>query len=361
METHMNHATEDVIEVGKLHLEGNVIPHTWYQHIKDENGKAELEAIIILSDIVYWYRPVYLRDEHSGQIIEVQKRFSGDLLQKTKKALADQFSMTERKVQDSLALLEKLGLICREYRTVEASNGSRISNVMFIRIFPAAIEAISFQKCHSYGRNLPEVKQNSTKPSLYSTKNTTENKEDKGGGYGKSVSLRSTIPSSSFKEKYSQEAKDLAQYFHARLSEVLGKIKKPNLESWATQMDDILRIDKRSKEEILQVIEFIALSHTDGNIGFDWTISIQCPKKLRDKFDKVHAMMNPPKKSKTANPRQIEQKNKQDTAAFIAAHPREGAFIKAQEFWVKIGNDTLYYDDPRFRELFNHYLQKQKT
>jgi len=190
-----------------------------------------------------------------------------------------------------------------------------------------------------------------------------EHKEDNNGREAPMSSLRSddTPPSPKIKkEEATEEGANLAEYFYLELSRTLGKIKKPNLSSWALQFDDFMRIDTRSSQEIIKAIDFVIESHSDSSIGFDWTISVQCPKKLREKFDKINAAMNPPKKSKTVNPKKEEQKNKQDTMEFIATHPREAAFLKADTFWVKIGNDSLYYDDPRFVELFNHYLQKQK-
>src|SRR5215510_9052649 len=93
-------ATAEVLEIGKLHIEGNVIPHNWYQNIKGPTGKTDLEAIIILSEILYWYRPTYIKDESSGQVIGIKKKFKADALQRTKKSFAEQFGLTERKVQE---------------------------------------------------------------------------------------------------------------------------------------------------------------------------------------------------------------------------------------------------------------------
>jgi len=35
---------------------GDVADHAWYQHIRWEDGKPHLEAIVILARIVYMYR-----------------------------------------------------------------------------------------------------------------------------------------------------------------------------------------------------------------------------------------------------------------------------------------------------------------
>ncbi len=54
---------EIVDAVGKLAFIGDIIPHTWYKTILRDNGKPYLNAIIILADITYWYRPSEVREE----------------------------------------------------------------------------------------------------------------------------------------------------------------------------------------------------------------------------------------------------------------------------------------------------------
>ncbi len=140
----------EVLQMGRIHLEGNVTPHSWYDHIRFENGKVDLVSVTLLSEIVYWYRPTYVRDEISGKVIATHKKFKGDALQKSKKSLADQFGLTERQVKDSLARLEQLGLITRDYRSMKTKTGLTLSNVLFIEIHPKKIEAISFTQRQPY-------------------------------------------------------------------------------------------------------------------------------------------------------------------------------------------------------------------
>lgn len=178
----MNLATPEVLAMGEIHLEGNVIPQSWYQHLKLDTGRPDMESIIILSEIVYWYRPTYVRNEQTGSIEGVTKKFSGDALQRSKKSFADQFGFSEKKVQESLARLEKDGLITRDYRTVKILDGVQMSNVLFIKIHPEKIKAISFQKSHSYGRNLPDPYPKSTselEEIYHNTYITTDNKKKK--------------------------------------------------------------------------------------------------------------------------------------------------------------------------------------
>lgn len=66
---------EIVDENAKLNISGNIIPQVWYRTIIRESGKPNLTAIIILADIVYWYKPTEIRDEGTGQVIGVRKKF----------------------------------------------------------------------------------------------------------------------------------------------------------------------------------------------------------------------------------------------------------------------------------------------
>lgn len=125
-------ATPTVIEVGKISFTGNVIPHNWYKTLTYDNGKPNLNAIIILSEIVYWYRPVERKDEASGQLVALERKFHGDILQRSYKSLASQFGMTKRQVADAVKYLEDQGLIKRERRVVKISSGETLGNVLFI-------------------------------------------------------------------------------------------------------------------------------------------------------------------------------------------------------------------------------------
>ena len=62
-----------VDENAKLNISGNIIPQTWYRTVVRESGKPNLTAIVILADIVYWYRPTEIRDESTGQVVALKK------------------------------------------------------------------------------------------------------------------------------------------------------------------------------------------------------------------------------------------------------------------------------------------------
>ena len=134
--------TEEVKSIGSLNFEGNVIPIEWFSSIRLPNEKPDLISIVLLSDIIYWYRPSIIRDEISGKIISYKKKFKADLLQKSYKELEDLFGFSSKQLREAFIRLEKLGLLKREFRTI-SSKGIKLSNVMFIRIFPKKIEEIT--------------------------------------------------------------------------------------------------------------------------------------------------------------------------------------------------------------------------
>lgn len=135
--------TPVVDAIGQLHFEGNIIPHTWYKAIVFPNGKTDLNAIVILAEIVYWYRPTVEHDEATGRIISVRKKFRDDMLQRHYRAFADQFGLTVRQCRDAVARLIDGGFIRRELRTVETPQG-KMGNVPYFEPVVEVIQRISY-------------------------------------------------------------------------------------------------------------------------------------------------------------------------------------------------------------------------
>ena len=122
---------ETLSNIFNLNFSGHIIPHTWYQHITLETGKPDLIGMIILADIIYWYRPVEIKDEVSGKLIGFKKKFKADMLQRNSRSLAEQFGFSQRQVSDALRRLVNLGLIIREIRQIESTTGP-IANIQFL-------------------------------------------------------------------------------------------------------------------------------------------------------------------------------------------------------------------------------------
>ncbi|SNX54051.1 hypothetical protein [Thermoanaerobacterium sp. RBIITD] len=134
-----------VEQIGKINFEGNIIPANWYKHITFQSGKPNLNAIIILAEIVYWYRPTIIRDPATGEIKGYKTKFNADKLQRSYQSFADQFGISKRQAQDAIKLLRDLGLITLEFRTITMpTSGLKLTNVMFIEPVPERIEEITY-------------------------------------------------------------------------------------------------------------------------------------------------------------------------------------------------------------------------
>lgn len=132
-----------VAAVAQMNFTGNVIPQPWFKTITRENGKPNLSAIVILSDIVYWYRPTEQRDEQTGQTVGYAKKFKADMLQRSYAQLAEQFGISKREATNAVAELEKIGVIKRHLRTIDV-NGMKMSNVLFIELIPEVLYNVTF-------------------------------------------------------------------------------------------------------------------------------------------------------------------------------------------------------------------------
>ena len=82
-----------------LRLAGNVTPITWFKSILTNSGKPDIVAIMILSDIMYWYTPTITRDEITGEVVCLQQKFKADNLQKTYQEYADIFGFSKNQVK----------------------------------------------------------------------------------------------------------------------------------------------------------------------------------------------------------------------------------------------------------------------
>jgi hypothetical protein len=76
----------------------------------------------------------------------------------------------------------------------------------------------------------------------------------------------------------------LSKLLYSLMLENNPKAKKPNFQSWAKHIDLLIRIDKRTQNEIEEVIKW---SQRDSF----WSQNILSTKKLRDKFDQLWLKM----------------------------------------------------------------------
>ncbi len=130
--------------MGSLNITGNIIPTIWYKTILRENRKPYLLAIAILADIVYWYRPVEMRNQSTGQIEGWKKKFSGDILRQSYQYYADLFGESKKTVKMAIDRLEELCVVRREFRTVNHGEGLVSNNVMYLKLVPEQLYLLTY-------------------------------------------------------------------------------------------------------------------------------------------------------------------------------------------------------------------------
>ena len=109
----------------------------------EKSGKPNLTAIIILADIVYWYKPTEIRDEGTGQIIGVRKKFKSDLLQRSYQQLSEQFGISKKEATNAVVFLEKLGVVKRVFRTI-SMNGIVVNNVLYLELIVDRLKELTY-------------------------------------------------------------------------------------------------------------------------------------------------------------------------------------------------------------------------
>lgn len=146
----MKKPTRVVEEIGKINLEGNIIPNSWYNKIRFgaskryPDGVPDCFAILILADIVYWYRPGEKRDEKTGRIIGPYRKFDADKLQRSYEALAEQFGIKKDHAKDACHRLRDAGLITIEIRHGLRYKDKILNNVVYLEPVPEEIAKITF-------------------------------------------------------------------------------------------------------------------------------------------------------------------------------------------------------------------------
>jgi hypothetical protein len=123
----------ELVQLEKQYQNFTSIPNSWYSHLLDAKGHVYSDAILVLSEIINWYRLIPVYDRSTKKIIGYQKKFKLDLLQKSYKDFEDKFCFSKEKTRRILDFLIQKKLIYKEMRTLK-SKSLVLSNVMFIGI-----------------------------------------------------------------------------------------------------------------------------------------------------------------------------------------------------------------------------------
>lgn len=89
----------------------------------------------------------------------------------------------------------------------------------------------------------------------------------------------------------SEQSSDVTSFFYESLKSLNPKLKKPDLNKWAIEIDRMMRIDERSEEEIRTVIKYVIHQHDNpSSDGFRWSNNVLSPEKLRKHFAQLWAL-----------------------------------------------------------------------
>ena len=125
------YATTEVLAFADMPFVGNIIPHSWYQHVRKFNGKVDAHALLLLGDVCYWYRPTVEYDDETNQVVKVERKFHAEHLQRSYKQIQEKYGFTKNQARRALETLEALNLVHREFHTIYAK-GVKLANVMYL-------------------------------------------------------------------------------------------------------------------------------------------------------------------------------------------------------------------------------------
>ena len=130
-----NTGIDPVDKLYGANITGNLVPPSWCHRIVGSNGKPNMNAVMILSEILYWYRPKVEQIGTSCDNVRLTKKFKADLPQISYGRFEKEFNLSRDQCKRALELLEGMGLIKRHFRTVNLEDGRRLNNVMYIELF----------------------------------------------------------------------------------------------------------------------------------------------------------------------------------------------------------------------------------
>lgn len=102
---------------------------------------------------------------------------------------------------------------------------------------------------------------------------------------GNNTSLNNTTNNTSIvtTSKSYEDSLEIAEYLFSKIITINSSFKKPNFEVWAKDIDKAIRIDNRSKEELINCINWVYTKQ-----GEFWQRNILSGNKLRQKFDTMN-------------------------------------------------------------------------
>lgn len=105
-------ADDPVVKLlGTIDFTGDTIPAPWFHFIKNEHGKAQTNAVLVLGRLVYWHRPIQAINPVTQQAVAWRKKYAGRFYQMHYREYANYLGITEREVRAAMKVLRSHGLL----------------------------------------------------------------------------------------------------------------------------------------------------------------------------------------------------------------------------------------------------------
>lgn len=303
-----------------------------------------IHAAILLSELASRFR--YHRDRK--ELISDAKQGDGWFYY-THEAVEERTCLTRKNQDTAIEILEKSGLIEKRQIGVPAKRHFRLN--------PQAIHEFFFggsgqtrlsetDKLDCPNQTNCTVRNGQTAPYIYKPKEEPKEKERK----------------VTAKAESSPEAKDVCVFLLDRLKKKNPSFKDPNLDRWQQETDRILRIDKRTPDQLKTVIEWAFEQDDDF-----WPTTLQSPTTLRKLFDRAWAKITHKSKAQLEQEKSKHVKNRADENLSWALATL-GKISFSRERWIEISDHCVYirngrdmtpvgYAEPSFRQIIESKLR----
>lgn len=263
-----------VDKMRKLQITGKSIPVIWFQTIrKDRTKTADLNTILVLADVMYWYRPTEILDEVTGKVTGIKKKFENALLQRSYQQLSEELHITVKEVDCALTELEELGVVKRIYQ-LNGNSEQQVDKNFFLELDVDLLKQLTYPEWEPFGVEAksryppkPEEKSRRTENS-YKEKSSRRVLES----YWKAVDL--------IKEQISFDALKHDYPYDMRVDEIMGIIADV-----MTTNAETIRVNREDKPAQIVKAQFAKLNkhHID--------YVLHCMDENRSKARNIRAVL----------------------------------------------------------------------
>jgi hypothetical protein len=131
-----------VLAISQIHFEGDIIPQEWFKHIKTSSGETDAIGILILADLISWYRPIRAQNENTGEPLPPRQKFEEDMFRATETYYQNKFGFNKDQIEQALTRLEKTGYIRQEISDFKTKVS--ITQIRYIEPIPSKILEITY-------------------------------------------------------------------------------------------------------------------------------------------------------------------------------------------------------------------------